>query len=157
MRELVQNYGWDEGQLRWDPEWRVPVSPHDSAKRDAGKAFTAWQVDLAVFDDAAHAGDWQHIRAIFEFKEPTLNEGVSQLEIYLAREPRARMGYWTNSKENVRVYKLADGTFLHQKGRGLPTFDEDLSRATEEPLRSGDLAVPTARQLHSLFEGFCLI
>jgi DNA-binding transcriptional ArsR family regulator len=25
--------GWSEGQLRWDPEWRVPKTPHDSAKR----------------------------------------------------------------------------------------------------------------------------
>jgi hypothetical protein len=48
--------GWDRGQLRWQPEWRVPKSPHDAAKREGRKAFAGWPVDLAIFDDASHVG-----------------------------------------------------------------------------------------------------
>jgi len=149
--EQLVALGWDRGQLRWEPEWRVPASPHDGSKREAGKSFTGWPVDLAIFDDARHVGDWQHILAIFEFKEPSLSEGISQLEIYLAREPRARMGYWTNGTEDVRVYRLVDGTFQHQKNRGLPTPNDDFIRPSEEPLKYSDLSVPSAGQLYSVF------
>ena len=72
---------------------------------------------------------------MFEFKAPSLSEGLSQLEIYLNREPRARMGYWTNGSEDVRVYRLADGTFKHLRNHGLPQPCENFSR---EPGTEGD-------------------
>ena len=144
--------GWDPGQLQWNPEWRVPQAPHDAAKREAGKSFAGWPVDLAIFDDTSNAGDWKHILVICEFKEPTLEEGISQLEIYLAREPRARMGYWTNGSQNVRVYRLPDGSFQHLRERGLPYPSEEFARPTEEPLTFADLKVPTNGQLRYTFE-----
>jgi hypothetical protein len=88
---------------------------------------------------------------ICEFKEPTLEQGISQLEIYLAREPRARLGYWTNGSEDVRVYKLANGSFEHLKNRGLPQPGDDFARPSEQPLKYADLTVPTNGQLRSVF------
>ncbi|MGH9304491.1 MAG: N-6 DNA methylase, partial [Acidimicrobiales bacterium] len=144
--------GWEAGQLQWAPEWRVPRSPHDASRREAGKPFEGWPVDLAIFDDVSHAGDWAHVLVICEFKQPTLDEGVSQLEIYLAREPRARMGYWSNGSQDVRVYRLADGSFQHLKGRGLPHPSDQFARPSEAPLKFGDLKVPANGELRDAFE-----
>ena len=150
LKALV-DLGWDSGQLRWKPEWRVPQSPHDAAKREDGKSFAGWPVDLAIFDDVRHAGEWEHILAICEFKAPTLTAGISQLEIYLMREPRARMGYWSNGSEDVRVYRLADGTFHHVRNKGLPYPNDDFTRPSKRPLNFGDLVTPENRQLRSIF------
>lgn len=150
IRKLT-GLGWDLGQLQWKPEWRVPQSPHEAWKREDGNSFAGWPVDLAIFDDVAHAGDWQHLLIICEFKAPNIRSGISQLELYLAREPRARMGYWTNGTEDVRVYKLADGTFLHQQNRGLPQPGEQFARPSEQPLTYTDLKPPSNGDLRSVF------
>jgi hypothetical protein len=151
IKALIES-GWDQGQLRWKPEWRVPQSPHDAAKREGGKSFAGWPVDLVIFDDAQHVGDWEHVLAICEFKQPTLAEGVSQLEIYLAREPRARMGYWSNGSDDVRVYKLADGTFKKLRNKGLPHPGENFSQPSEKPLTYRDLVTPRPGQLRASFK-----
>lgn len=144
--------GWSEGQLQWQPEWRVPQSPHDAAAREGSKSFSGWPVDLAVFDDAEHAGDWQHVVGIFEFKAPTIDTGISQLEIYLTREPRARFGYWTNGTDSVAVYKLADGGFTHMFSRSLPTPKDDLALPSKKPLTFNDLVPPDGARLRSVFK-----
>lgn len=140
--EALVQAGWDREQLQWDPEWRVPKSPHDAASREAGRSFSSWPVDLAIFEDASTVGSWEHVLIICEFKAPDLKGGVSQLETYLAREPRARMGFWTNGTDDVRVYKLPDGGFLHVKGRGVPQPGEDLTKASKQPLTFKDMRVP---------------
>ncbi|MBT2425142.1 SAM-dependent DNA methyltransferase [Streptomyces sp. ISL-112] len=150
IKGLVES-GWDSGQLRWKPEWRVPQSPHDAAKREDGKSFAGWPVDLAIFDDVRHAGDWEHLLAICEFKAPSISTGISQLELYLAREPRAKMGFWTNGSEDVRVYKLADGTFQSFRNHGLPQPGDDFTRPSKQPLKFGDLVTPKNGQLRSIF------
>lgn len=150
--ESLVNAGWKPGQLQWQPEWRVPRAPHDAAKREAGSSFSGWPVDLVLFEDDQHAGSWEHVVIVFEFKAPSLNEGLSQLEIYLNREPRARMGYWTNGTEDVRVYRLADGTFKHLRGHGLPQPGENFSQPSERPLTYGDLKVPDSSGLRAVFE-----
>lgn len=151
LKQLIAA-GWSEDQIRWRPEWRVPKSPHDAAAREGGKSFASWPVDLALFDDASHINDWQHVTTLFEFKAPDLNQGISQLEIYLAREPRAKLGYWTNGSQNVRVYKLPDGNFRHVKGRGIPKPGEDLELPSEKPLTYNDLRVPQNGELRSVFK-----
>lgn len=148
----LKELGWHPGQLKWQPEWRVPKSPHDAAKREAGSSFAGWPVDLVLFEDEQHAGSWEHVVIVFEFKAPSLSEGLSQLEIYLNREPRARMGYWTNGTEDVRVYRLADGTFKHLRNHGLPQPGENFSQPSEKPLTYNDLRVPTSKDLRSVFE-----
>lgn len=153
IKKLVQA-GWSPDQIRWQPEWRVPRSPHDAAAREGGKNFSSWPVDLALFDDPTHIDNWQHVIALFEFKAPTLDEGVSQLEIYLAREPRAKLGYWTNGTENIRVYKLPDGNFRHQRNRGLPKPGDELELPSEKPLTYNDVRerVPQNGELRSVFK-----
>lgn len=45
--------GWSEDQLQWSPEWRVPQTPHDAAKRERSDSFAAWPVDLVISDSNA--------------------------------------------------------------------------------------------------------
>ncbi len=144
--------GWSEDQLRWSPEWRVPKTPHDSAKRERSDSYEGWPVDLVIFDSEEHAGEWEHVLAIFEFKEPTLEQGQSQLEIYLSREPRAKYGYWTNGDQSVAVYKRPDGTVLVVDGAGLPRPEDNLSKPSDEPLTYERLMVPTERELKGVFK-----
>lgn len=143
--------GWHQTQLRWSPEWRVPKSPSEASKRESSSSFSGWPVDLVLFDDENHNGSWEDILVVFEFKAPTLRNGVSQLEIYLNREPRARMGYWTNGAENIRVYRLADGTFGHVRNQGLPQPGETFSLPSTKPLVYDDLRVPTSQELRAIF------
>lgn len=150
--EALVQAGWDRSQLQWNPEWRVPKSPHDAASREVGRSFSSWPVDLAIFEDASTVGSWEHVLIICEFKAPDLQGGVSQLEMYLTREPRARMGFWTNGVDDVRVYKLPDGGFLHVKGRGIPHPGEDLTKASKQPLTFKDMRVPQSGQLRSVFK-----
>ncbi len=144
--------GWSEDQLRWEPEWRVPKTPHDSAKRERSVSFESWPVDLVIFDSEEHAGEWEHVLAIFEFKEPSLVQGHSQLETYLSREPRAKYGYWTNGDQSVAVYKLPDGGVHVVNGAGLPRPEDNLSKPSAEPLTYEQLVVPTERELKGVFK-----
>ncbi|WP_280243067.1 HsdM family class I SAM-dependent methyltransferase [Nocardia abscessus] len=150
--EKLVSAGWSPDQFRWQPEWRVPKSPHDAAAREGGKSFASWPVDLALFDDSAHIDDWQHVIVLFEFKAPTLNQGISQLEIYLTREPRAKLGFWTNGHEDIRVYKLPDGNFKHEKNLGIPTPGDEFELPSEKPLTYRNLRVPQNGQLRSVFK-----
>ncbi len=148
----LHKLGWSEGQLRWRPAWHVPETPHDAAKREVGKSFTGWPVDLVIFDSDEHANEWEHVQVLFEFKRPDLEGGVSQLETYLLREPRARYGYWTNGTDSVGVYKLADGTFEHVPGAPLPSPHDDFAKPGAEPLTYDRLREPSARELKSIFK-----
>lgn len=150
--DRLTELGWSEGQLQWSPEWRVSKTPHDSAKRERGVSFASWPVDLVIFDTAEHAGEWEHVLAIFEFKEPTLEEGQSQLEVYLSREPRAKYGYWTNGAASVAVYKLPDGNVEVVKGAGLPHPADNLSKPSTRPLTYNRLRTPTERELRAVFK-----
>lgn len=144
--------GWSEGQLRWEPEWRVPRTPHDAAKRERSASFESWPVDLAIFDSEEHAGEWEHVLAILEFKQPTLQQGQSQLEIYLSLEPRAKFGYWTNGDRSVAVYKLPDGTVDVVPGAALPRPEDNLSKPSARPLTYSTLRTPTERELKGVFK-----
>lgn len=150
--DALLHAGWGREQLQWQPEWRVPKTPHDAAKRERNSSFEGWPVDLVIFDDARAAGDWRNVAIICEFKQPKLDDGISQLEIYLQREPRAKMGFWSNGTKHVRVYKLADGNFSHEFSRGLPLPNEQLERSSLEPLTYTDLRIPSGRELTSTFK-----
>jgi len=105
-----------------------------------------------IFDSEEHAGEWEHVLAILEFKEPTLEEGQSQLEIYLSREPRAKYGYWTNGSQSIAVYKLPDGTVHVVKGASLPRPEDNLSKPSAQPLTYNRLKTPTERELKGVFK-----
>jgi predicted RNA methylase len=144
--------GWSEGQLQWAPEWRVPKTAHDSAKRERSASFNSWKADLAIFDSEEHAGEWEHLLAILEFKQPTLDEGQSQLEIYLGLEPRAKYGYWTNGVQKIAVYKLPDGTVQKAPDSGLPRPQDNISKPSAKPLTYDRLQTPTERELKGVFK-----
>lgn len=150
--DKLQSLGWSEGQLRWKPAWHVPQTPHDAAKREVGQSFKGWPVDLAIFDTDDSAGEWEHVLAIFEFKRPDLDGGLSQLEIYLGLEPRARFGYWTNGAESAALYKLADGTLERVVGAPLPTPHDNLTKPGAEPLTYARLQEPSAYKLKAIFK-----
>lgn len=148
----LKKAGWHEDQIQWQPEWRVPKAPNEASKRESGLSFRGWPVDLVLFDDEKNSGSWEHIVVLCEFKAPTIDQGISQLEIYLNREPRARMGYWTNGNEDVRVYRLADGTFQHLRNRGIPLPSEGFERPSKEPLKHPDLVIPDKKTLRAVFQ-----
>ena len=70
----------------------MPKTPSEATNREVERKFKGFPVDIALFDAVENLGDYEHIVAIIECKEPTKKEGISQLEVYLGLEPHARMG-----------------------------------------------------------------
>lgn len=62
-----------------------PKRPHDAAKREVETLYSGWRVDLVILDDGDHAGEWEPIVAIIEFKGPDLEGGPSQLHARVSR------------------------------------------------------------------------
>jgi len=112
--------GWKVEQLQYEPEWRVPKRPSEASKRELGHKFESWPVDIAVFDDPSHAGEYDHLLGIVETKAPNLTAGQNQLEIYLANEPYARFAFWTNGTERCLIFRLSDGSFFTEVGKDIP-------------------------------------
>lgn len=134
-----------------DSEWQVPKTPSEATKREAGRKFNGYPVDLVIFDSDEHAGEWDHVLGIFEFKAPNIDDGISQLITYLSHEPLARYGYWTNGKDSVAVYRLADGNYDMVKHAELPKPTDNLYRRGKSPLTFRSLNVPTEESLHKIF------
>jgi type I restriction-modification system DNA methylase subunit len=144
--------GWQGEQLQWKPEWKVPKAPSEASKRDLGRRFDGFPADLVIFDDAAYAGDFDHVLVIFETKKPNATEGITQLKIYLNLEPAARLGVWTNGTEVARVYRAADGTFKEDRTRGLPSPRESFLLSGDRLLTWNDLEQPSAKKLKDTFQ-----
>lgn len=152
--EALRVLGWSDHQMQWNPEWRVPKAPSEATRREGNHGFSGWPVDLVLFEDPDAPADWQNVLALFEFKAPNGNEGISQLETYLAREPRARFGVWSNGTASATVWKLPDGTFKHTKHNDLqlPSPTDDFTQATSKAIVWGDLATPTEADLRASFK-----
>lgn len=144
--------GWSEGQLQWSPEWKVPKTPSESSKREAGSSYSGYPVDLVIFDEPKNKGNWERILAVFETKAPDVKTGLSQLETYLCLEPRVMVGYWTNGSESVALHRLPTGKFLVKKSAPLPTPHDDFILASDKKLKWEDLMVPDVKQLRSCFQ-----
>jgi hypothetical protein len=112
--------GWKEEQLQFSPEWRIPRTPSEASKRELGYKFEYWPIDIAIFGDPAHAGEYNHLIGIVETKAPDLKGGQNQLEIYLANEPYARFGFWTNGSERCLTFRLSDGSLHTEFGKNIP-------------------------------------
>lgn len=152
--EALRVLGWTDTQMQWQPEWRVPQSPSEASKREGKHGFSGWPVDLVLFEDTDLPNDWQNVLGIFEFKKPSLDEGISQLEIYLAREPRARFGVWSNGTASATVWKLPDGSFKTSKSEDLklPAPDDNFEQATTKAITWNDLSIPTESSLRTSFK-----
>lgn len=129
---LIDEAGWNVGQIVSRPQWRVPASP--SANRD-------WPVDIALFDDATTVRDPDHIRIICECKRPDIDTGIGQLKIYLDREPHARVGLWFNGTDHAVVYKTATGYQVAPAGTPIPTPRDPLVPTGTKVLTLNELRV----------------
>ena len=148
----LEKLGWSPDQVQWSPEWRVPATPHDASKREGGKAFTGYPVDIAIFSSVEEAGNSEEILVIFELKKPTLDEGRHQLEAYMNMESRAKMGFWTNGAQRVAVFRRPDGGFLHVNDAQLPKPTDTFAISAPEPLKFEDLVEPLPKDLHDKLE-----
>jgi type I restriction enzyme M protein len=96
--ERLCEIGWSLEQIVFGKsEWRVPKSPSEQTKREKGKTFLGFPVDIAVFDDPTNSGDPRHLLFMIECKQPDETAGVSQLEGYFVAEPHAQLGVWANN------------------------------------------------------------
>jgi len=140
--------GWKESRLQWKPEWRIPATPHDLTKRERGQRFKACgRADLVAFADDSR--EPHALQVIFEFKEPSVEKGLQQLQRYLASEPVVRMGYWTNGTESLAVYKSHSNDWIKVKDAPLPHPGDDLTAPPQKPPTWKDLRKPTEAQLRS--------
>ena len=150
IEDLVK-LGWDRDQLQYDPEWRVPKTPSDASKREAGARFEGFPVDVAIFDEPSNIGEYEHLILIIETKSPTKNVGINQLEIYLGLEPHVRLGIWTNGNDRAFVYRAADGSFVVQQKGNLPKPSDSLILAAPKKLVWDDLIPTSTNQLRRIF------
>lgn len=142
----LKNLGWLDSQLQWKPEWRVPDTPHDLTKRDRNQRFkTCGSADLVAFAD--DSGQPHALQVIFEFKAPTVDKGRMQLMRYLANEPVARMGFWTNGTNTLAVYKSHSNEWVYAEDAALPGPHDDLTQPPEDPPTWNDLRTPTEAEL----------
>jgi type I restriction enzyme M protein len=157
LQSLIE-MGWNRAQIICpspdsdETEWRIPKTPSEAAKREAKHRFKGYPADIALFDDADYVGDYEHVIALIECKEPSMEHGISQLKIYLGLEPHARLGIWTNGTEFVRVYKLPTaGSFKVVAGTALPKPDENIILADEQRITYADLHIPSVKELKNAF------
>jgi len=143
--------GWHKDQILWDPEWKVPKTPSDATKREEGKSFAGFPVDIALFETPERRGDREYVKVLIETKAPDIEAGISQLETYMSLEPRVRLGIWTNGSKNAALIRLPNGTFQQKKNVQLPQPDDDLIEGGK-PLCWPDLTPATAKDLTKAFE-----
>lgn len=151
IKRLINEAGWKENRLRWRPEWRVPKTPHDLTKRERGQRFDDQGTsDLVAFAD--DSGEPHALQVIFEFKEPTVDKGISQLEAYLTMEPIAKMGYWTNGTDSAAVYKRHSADWVVIRPAPIPRPFDDLTRPPDVPLTWDRMEDPSEAQLTAAFK-----
>jgi type I restriction enzyme M protein len=63
--------GWSPKQVQWSPEWRVPKSPSEHSRREAGQQFAGFPVDIVIWESEALREDPEAVLIIFETKKPT--------------------------------------------------------------------------------------
>jgi type I restriction enzyme M protein len=148
IKELL-TLGWKEGQLQWKPEWQVPKTPHDLTKRERGQKYeTCGGADLVTFADTSR--EVHALLIIFEFKAPDIDAGRIQLTRYLAGEPMAKMGFWTNGTQTLAIYKRHSADWVEVQGAKLPQPGDDLSRPPEKPPTWNDLKTPSEAELSAV-------
>ncbi len=138
--EYLCGIGWAIEQIIFGKsEWRVPKTPSEQTKREKGQSYSGFPVDIAVFDDPRHIGDFRHLLFLVECKQPNEQAGVSQLEAYFVGEPHVRLGVWANDPQ-----PSAQGAFIYRQpdGRMLPK-----RRPIGDLPRPGEAIKPEVRQI----------
>lgn len=153
--DALLGLGWARGQIQCpspdsgDKEWRVPKNPSSAAKRENGRSFEGFPVDIAVFDSTEGKGDWKRLKILIECKAPGDASGLAELQTYMGLEPRARLGVLTDGECYTRVYKLPSGEFKVEKSTCLPSPGDNLIQS--ENVGMSDMSVPTLKELGACF------
>lgn len=118
--EILLDRGWNLNQIFFGKkEWKVPKNPSEASKRELGRSFAGFPVDIAVFDKVENTGDYRHILFIVECKKPGVNVGQEQLELYLSLETHVKLGILANNAElgssAMFVFKNANGFHIPQE------------------------------------------
>ena len=156
--EYLCELGWKLDQIVFGKsEWRVPKSPSEATKREKGRSYQGFPVDVAVFDSLEYMGDPHHLLFVIECKQPNENAGISQLEAYFVGEPHTSLGVWVNSPDPsapaVFVYRKKDGTMLLKRRsvKDLPRPGEAIGPDTHA-VSFNDLIQPTERIFRRIME-----
>lgn len=148
VKDLL-SVGWKGKQVQWEPEWRVPKSPSEHSKREAGKTYKGFPVDVIIWESEERREDPEAALIIFETKKPTVSEGRKQLENYLSLEYTVKMGYWTNGKESLAIYRLPTGGFRHVNDAPIPKPTDSFTMTGDRKLSFVDLKEPSPVELRS--------
>lgn len=148
MVQRLVNKGWKRGQIIFGRrEWRVPKSPSEASKREKGRSYAGFPVDIAVMEKEGST-DYHDLVFAFECKRENETSGLEQLDIYLGLEPHLKLGVWANSAaagaKGVYLYRGADGR-IHPQRRivdEIPGPDDVIDR-DYRALTGRDLIVPT--------------
>lgn len=148
--------GWRLEQLVFGKkEWRIPKSPFEATKREKGRSYSGFPVDVAVFDSVESAGDPAHLLFVIECKQPTESAGVSQMESYYVGEPHASLGVWINNAdplaEGAFLYRAKDGRAIMRRRmvKDLPRPGEEIAPDTQV-LCYNDLMSPTEQMFRTI-------
>jgi type I restriction enzyme M protein len=145
--------GWKLEQMMFGKkEWLVPKSPSEASKREKGRTFQGFPVDIAVFESPANLGDYNSLVFVIECKRPDETSGLEQLDIYFGREPHLRLGVWANSADAsaaaVFLFRDEKGKTHPQKRTvaALPSPNSKIDK-DYQGLTGHDLIVPSAESL----------
>lgn len=155
--ERLVSYGWSLGQIVFGKnEWKIPKTPSEASKREKGHSFDYFPVDIAVFDDVSTCGDYQHLLFIIECKQPSIDVGLQQLEIYMSLEPHAKLGIWSNSNDEtaqtMSVYRDTIRGLSYKKStvKDIPLIGMPLT-PDRVALIYDELSTPTKDTLYKTF------
>ncbi|MCH8967554.1 MAG: hypothetical protein IIA66_00360, partial [Planctomycetes bacterium] len=69
--QYLADQGWDLEQMIYGKaEWFVPKTPSEQTKREKGRSYNGFPVDIAVFDSAKTVSDPSHLLFLIECKQP---------------------------------------------------------------------------------------
>lgn len=146
-----ERLGWDKNQIQFQPEWKVPKTPSEASKREAGQSFQGFPVDIAIFDNPSNLGNYENIQIIVETKAPNVEEGINQLKIYMSLEPHTLLGIWSNGSSICLVYRTSQGGFQVERNGTLPRPGDSLIKSGETKLKWADLVEPSTADLKKCF------
>jgi len=150
--QYLLSKGYTLEQIRFGKrEWRVPKSPSEAHKREKGRSYEGFPVDIAIFGTSEEGLSLPLI--IIETKQPEEEAGISQLQIYMGLEPSVKLGIWTNSADPSApaLFLYAEEAHPRRKlVKDIPSPGEPIV-PDRVPLRYKDLTVPSQDVLRKLF------
>jgi type I restriction enzyme M protein len=145
-RRLVEDLGYEPGQIQTRPQFRVRRAPSDERK--------SYPVDIAVFSGDRHTEEQLHL--VVECKKRNRTDGRRQLELYLSMS-HAALGAWFNGDEHLYLHKrYEDGAVHFDEIPALPRRGqriEDIGHYKRKDLRATQALRPIFRDLRNHLAG----